>query len=62
MAGLVVDRLGRFPTVGDRVTVELPGGGRAVIGVRTLDRHVADRVRISPLVDAEEAEEAEEMA
>lgn len=62
VAGLVVDRLGRFPTVGDRITVELPEGGRAVIGVRTLDRHVADRVRISPLVDAEEAEEAEEMA
>ncbi|MEW2805531.1 hemolysin family protein [Streptomyces massasporeus] len=57
VAGLVVDRLGRFPTVGDRVTVELPGGGRAVIDVRTLDRHVADRVRISPLVEAVEAEE-----
>ncbi|WP_328409892.1 hemolysin family protein [Streptomyces violaceus] len=54
VAGLVVDRLGRFPTVGDRVTVELPEGGRAAIDVRTLDRHVADRVRISPLVEAEE--------
>ncbi|MFJ5727711.1 hemolysin family protein [Streptomyces paradoxus] len=57
VAGLVVDRLGRFPTVGDRVTVGLPGGGRVVIDVRTLDRHVADRVRISPLVEAVEAEE-----
>ncbi len=57
-----MDRLGRFPTVGDRVTVELPEGGRAVIDVRTLDRHVADRVRISPFVDAAEAREAEEMA
>ncbi|MEU6682029.1 hemolysin family protein [Streptomyces sp. NPDC046832] len=57
VAGLVVDRLGRFPTVGDRVTVELAGGRRAVIDVLTLDRHVADRVRISPLVEAEEAEE-----
>ncbi|MEV5440170.1 hemolysin family protein [Streptomyces sp. NPDC052682] len=51
VAGLVVDRLGRFPTVGDRVTVELSGGGRAVIEVRRLDRHVADRVRISPAAD-----------
>lgn len=57
VAGLVVDRLGRFPTVGDRVTVELPEGGRAVIDVRTLDRHVADRVRIRALVDTVEAEE-----
>ncbi|MCX2927022.1 hemolysin family protein [Streptomyces sp. NEAU-W12] len=47
VAGLVVDRLGRFPTVGDRVTVELPGDGRAVIDVRTLDRHVAERVRVT---------------
>ncbi|GAB2868066.1 hemolysin family protein [Streptomyces deserti] len=53
VAGLVVDRLGRFPTVGDRVTVDLPTGGHAVIDVRTLDRHVADRVRITRLVDAE---------
>ncbi|MET9390812.1 hemolysin family protein [Streptomyces sp. NPDC006624] len=62
VAGLVVDRLGRFPTVGDRVTVELPEGGRVVIDVRTLDRHVADRVRIRPLRDSEEAAEAEESA
>ncbi|MFF7852735.1 CNNM domain-containing protein [Streptomyces sp. NPDC007904] len=48
VAGLVVDRLGRFPAVGDRVTVDLPTGGGAVIDVRTLDRHVADRVRITP--------------
>ncbi|MGY3204613.1 hemolysin family protein [Streptomyces sp. TE5632] len=53
VAGLVVDRLGRFPTVGDRVTVGLPGGGRAVIDVRTLDRHVAERVRITPLAREE---------
>jgi CBS domain containing-hemolysin-like protein len=46
VAGLVVDRLGRFPAIGDRVTVELPDGGRAVIDVRTLDRHVPERVRI----------------
>ncbi|GAB7103353.1 hemolysin family protein [Streptomyces phaeofaciens JCM 4814] len=44
VAGLIVDRLGRFPTIGDRLTVGLPGGGRALIDVRTLDRHVPDRV------------------
>ncbi|MER7404810.1 hemolysin family protein [Streptomyces sp. NPDC000070] len=49
VAGLIVDRLGRFPTVGDQVTVELPEGGPTVIEVRTLDRHVADRVRIQRL-------------
>ncbi|GAA2534630.1 MULTISPECIES: hemolysin family protein [Streptomyces] len=58
VAGLIVDRLGRFPTVGDRITVELPAGGGAVIDVRTLDRHVAERVRITPLV--EERTKAEE--
>ncbi|MGJ5832318.1 hemolysin family protein [Streptomyces ossamyceticus] len=46
VAGLVVDRLGRFPAIGDRLTVDLPDGGRAVIDVRTLDRHVPDRVRV----------------
>ncbi|CAM5371482.1 hemolysin family protein [Streptomyces griseomycini] len=51
VAGLIVDRLGRFPAIGDRVTVELPTGGGAVIDVRTLDRHVAERVRITPLVE-----------
>ncbi|MEU6887481.1 hemolysin family protein [Streptomyces viridosporus] len=51
VAGLIVDRLGRFPAVGDRITVALPAGGGAVIDVRTLDRHVAERVRITPLVE-----------
>ncbi|MET7737065.1 hemolysin family protein [Streptomyces sp. NPDC005402] len=46
VAGLVVDRLGRFPAIGDRVTVDLLDGGRAVIDVRTLDRHVPERVRV----------------
>ncbi|MDX2911116.1 hemolysin family protein [Streptomyces griseiscabiei] len=49
VAGLVVDRLGRFPAIGDRLTVDLPDGGRAVIDVRTLDRHVPDRVRLERL-------------
>ncbi|MGQ4363048.1 hemolysin family protein [Streptomyces sp. SAS_272] len=46
VSGLIVDRLGRFPTIGDRLTVELPDGGRAVIDVHTLNRHVPERVRI----------------
>ncbi|MEU0410021.1 hemolysin family protein [Streptomyces griseorubiginosus] len=52
VAGLVVDRLGRFPAIGDRVTVELLDGGRAVIDVRTLDRHVPERVRIERVDEA----------
>ncbi|NEA98042.1 hemolysin family protein [Streptomyces sp. SID13726] len=46
VAGLIVDRLGRFPAIGDRITVDLPDGGCARIDVRTLDRHVPERVRI----------------
>ncbi|MFF8393838.1 hemolysin family protein [Streptomyces sp. NPDC016172] len=55
VAGLIIDRLGRFPTIGDRLTVELPEGGIAVIDVRTLDRHVPERVRIErPAPETEE--------
>ncbi|MBK3643814.1 hemolysin family protein [Streptomyces sp. MBT33] len=54
VAGLVVDRLGRFPAVGDRLTVALPDGGRAVIDVRALDRHVPERVRIARLAERTE--------
>ncbi|GHE71042.1 hemolysin family protein [Streptomyces capitiformicae] len=56
VAGLIVDRLGRFPAIGDRLTVELPDGGCVRIDVRTLDRHVPERVRIERLV-AEKTEE-----
>ncbi|MFJ2813131.1 hemolysin family protein [Streptomyces sp. NPDC087294] len=64
VAGLIVDRLGRFPAVGDRLTVDLPGAGRAVIDVRTLDRHVPERVRIERLDTARTTahEPAEEQA
>ncbi|KMS76447.1 membrane protein [Streptomyces viridochromogenes] len=61
VAGLIVDRLGRFPTIGDRLTVALSDGDSAVIDVRTLDRHVPDRVRVQRLV-AEPAEKTEEPA
>lgn len=57
VAGLIVDRLGRFPAVGDRLTVELPDGGSAVIDVRTLDRHVPERVRLERVSVAEREEE-----
>ncbi|MDO0930279.1 hemolysin family protein [Streptomyces sp. DG2A-72] len=57
VAGLVIDRLGRFPAIGDRLTVALPDGGRAVIDVRTLDRHVPERVRLERLPVAEHEEE-----
>lgn len=56
VAGLVVDRLGRFPSVGDRVTVGLPGGSRVTIDVRTLDRHVPERVRLERLPATDRAE------
>lgn len=46
VGGLIVDRLGRFPTVGDRLTVTLSDGGGVAIDVRTLDRHVPERVRL----------------
>jgi CBS domain containing-hemolysin-like protein len=57
VAGLVVDRLGRFPAIGDRVTVALPDGGGAVIDVRTLDRHVPERVRIERTAPVTEEQE-----
>ncbi|MFE7855716.1 hemolysin family protein [Streptomyces sp. NPDC057403] len=46
VAGLIVDRLGRFPTVGDRIVVDLADGSRVTLEVRALDRHVPDRVRM----------------
>ncbi|WP_431987063.1 hemolysin family protein [Streptomyces griseoflavus] len=58
VAGLIVDRLGRFPAIGDRLTVELSDGASAVIDVRTLDRHVPERVRIERRVPAETEEQA----
>ncbi|MGW4748156.1 hemolysin family protein [Streptomyces sp. NPDC004290] len=41
VAGLIIDRLGRFPTIGDRLTVD-----DVRIEVLSLDRHVPERVRI----------------
>ncbi|MFC8276702.1 hemolysin family protein [Streptomyces sp. NPDC057271] len=53
VAGLIIDRLGRFPTIGDRLTVD-----DVRIEVLSLDRHVPERVRIEK-TDAEQAEEAQ---
>jgi CBS domain containing-hemolysin-like protein len=52
VAGLIIDRLGRFPAIGDRLTVD-----GVDIHVLTLDRHVPDRVRIERTQHA--AEEAQ---
>ncbi|MFE2057708.1 hemolysin family protein [Streptomyces sp. NPDC056465] len=54
VAGLVIDRLGRFPAIGDHLTVGLPDGSVAAIDVRTLDRHVPERVRIEHQADKPE--------
>ncbi|MFF2307782.1 hemolysin family protein [Streptomyces sp. NPDC058128] len=56
VAGLVIDRLGRFPTIGDRLTVD-----GVLIEVLSLDRHVPERVRIEKTgVEKTGAEQAEE--
>ncbi|MEV7375741.1 hemolysin family protein [Streptomyces sp. NPDC090301] len=53
VAGLVIDRLGRFPTIGDRLTVD-----DVLIEVLSLDRHVPERVRIEK-TRVEQAEETQ---
>ncbi|MCX5413964.1 hemolysin family protein [Streptomyces sp. NBC_00059] len=57
VAGLIIDRLGRFPAIGDHLTVALSDGAVAAIDVRALDRHVPERIRIERL-----AEQPEEQA
>ncbi|MEU6125251.1 hemolysin family protein [Streptomyces sp. NPDC047123] len=58
VSGLVVDRLGRFPSVGDRLTVPLADGDTALIEVRTLERHVAEQVRLERLAERPDPNEA----
>ncbi|MFF9066294.1 hemolysin family protein [Streptomyces sp. NPDC014891] len=53
VAGLVIDRLGRFPTIGDRLTVD-----DVRIEVLSLDRHVPDRVRLARVPSAAEEVQA----
>ncbi|MEV8313966.1 hemolysin family protein [Streptomyces sp. NPDC059900] len=53
VAGLIVDRLGRFPAIGDRLTVQLSDGSRVAVAVLGLDRHVPERVRIERLPGAD---------
>jgi CBS domain containing-hemolysin-like protein len=52
VAGLIIDRLGRFPAIGDRLVV-----GGTDIRVLTLDRHVPERVRLERTQHAEHAAE-----
>ncbi|OKK02598.1 hypothetical protein AMK26_23580 [Streptomyces sp. CB03234] len=52
VAGLIIDRLGRFPAIGDRLTVD-----GVEIQVLSLDRHVPERVRMQRMEQpAEEAQ------
>ncbi|MFE2011263.1 hemolysin family protein [Streptomyces sp. NPDC059491] len=53
VAGLVIDRLGRFPAIGDRLTVDA-----VHIEVLSLDRHVPERVRIERVESATEEAQA----
>ncbi|MFE7581950.1 hemolysin family protein [Streptomyces gardneri] len=53
VAGLIIDRLGRFPTIGDRLTVD-----DVHIEVLSLDRHVPERVRIEHVPSADEEAQA----
>ncbi|GAA1928408.1 hemolysin family protein [Streptomyces sodiiphilus] len=57
VAGLVVDRFGGFPQVGDRLMLELPGGGLASVEVLSLDRHVPGRIRVAKVAESEHAEQ-----
>ncbi|MFD8565830.1 hemolysin family protein [Streptomyces sp. NPDC059639] len=57
VAGLIVDRLGRFPAIGDRLTIDLPDGAQAVIDVRTLDRHVPELIHLTRRPAATETHE-----
>lgn len=51
VAGLIIDRLGRFPAIGDHLRVTLADGTVAAIDVHALDRHVPERIRIERLAD-----------
>ncbi|TDC21185.1 HlyC/CorC family transporter [Streptomyces sp. 8K308] len=53
VAGLVIDRCGSFPQVGERIVVELASGARAELEVLSLDRRVPDRIRLALLPAAE---------
>ncbi|MGW0809668.1 hemolysin family protein [Nonomuraea sp. NPDC002799] len=54
LAGLILHRLGRFAAPGDVITVALPATldptapTHARVAVRTLNRHVPERVRVTP--------------
>ncbi|MHC0432453.1 hemolysin family protein [Streptomyces sp. O3] len=58
VAGLIIDRLGRFPAIGDHLTVALDDGAQVAIDVLTLDRHVPEHVRLRLLAPATEEDPA----
>lgn len=60
VAGLVIDRLGRFPSLGDTVTLALPDGSGAVIVVRGLERHVPTRARLERLPEGADRDQDQE--
>lgn len=60
VAGLVIDRLGRLPVIGDQLTVDLTDGRRATIEVTAVDRHVPERIWIKQLDEPAPAESRHE--
>ncbi|WP_049567533.1 hemolysin family protein [Streptomyces sp. SBT349] len=59
LAGLVIDRCGRFPAVGDLIEVELADGGLARLEVLSLDRRVPARIRVELERERQRAPESE---
>lgn len=63
LAGLILYRLGRFAVPGDVITVELPPSleddtpTHARLEVLALDRHVPERVRLTPVIQERDSEE-----
>ncbi|GAA2529901.1 MULTISPECIES: hemolysin family protein [Streptomyces] len=57
VAGLIIDRLGRFPAIGDRLALD-----GAHIQVLSLDRHVPERVRIEQAEPIQQAGPPDEEA
>ncbi|MGW4965345.1 hemolysin family protein [Nonomuraea sp. NPDC004186] len=61
LAGLILHRLGRFAAPGDVITVELPATldpdapTHARVEVLTLNRHVPERVRLTPYREEEQS-------
>ncbi|MCY0946533.1 hemolysin family protein [Streptomyces antarcticus] len=57
VAGLVIDRLGRLPVIGDQLTIDLTDGGQAAVEVTAVDRHVPERIWLSRLYDPKDTDD-----